>query len=166
MRECFVLKSSRECKISRLFTFLAKRAFCVLGICKPVEILPRGGNSRFGNGVVSPLAVLTPLDNAAVTEYFHMVRERRLSDVHFFKQLTSALFAAFQHLQYLNAVFIAECFEDNGGAFGVNFHLLHLTFTNFYLYYMQQIEKFQYINCTNIYDYFFDFCIEQSFLTN
>ena len=139
---------------SRLFTFLAARAFCVFDICKPVKILLCGGNTGLGNGVICPLSITATLNYAAVAEYLHMVRERRLRDIHILQKLARTFLAAFQHLQYLNAVFIAERFEDNSGAFVVDLHLLHLTFTNIYFILYVYIEKSQYINYTNIYIYF------------
>lgn len=118
---------------SRLFTFLAAYAFGFFGICEQIKILPCNSDTGLGNGVICPLSIAATLNNAAVAEYLHMMRERRLRDIHILQELTRALFTAFQHLKYLNAVFIAERFEDYGGAFGVDLHLLHLTFTNFYL---------------------------------
>ena len=125
MYKCFVFGSSRE-QNSRLFSSLG-----IIMFWEAVKILTRGFDTRLGNGIIRPLAVLAPIDDAAVAEYLHVVRERRLGDVHFLQQLARALLAAFKYMQYLNAVFIAERLKDGGNAFYIKLHLFYLTFVDY-----------------------------------
>lgn len=105
-----------------IYIFSQQDLFFFRHICKGHETLFRILNALGGNGIVGPLALFAPRNNAAVAENFHMVGKGGLSDVHFFKEHTGALFSALQKLQYPYAVLIAEGFEDNGGLFCVKFH--------------------------------------------
>lgn len=64
-----------------------------------------------GNGVVHPFPFFSANDHTGIAKNLHMVGQRRLGNLQFLKHFTGTLFAACQHLQNANTVFIAERFE-------------------------------------------------------
>jgi hypothetical protein len=61
---------------------------------------------------MAPLCFFPGGDQAAFPEYLHMVRQRRLTDLQLFQQVTAALFALGQHLHDLQPVGIRQGFAD------------------------------------------------------
>ena len=74
---------------------------------------PRQCCSVGGNGVVHPLSDFPAVNDAAVTQDFHVMRESRLTQREFLKQFTRTSFSALQQLQNLYAVLVAERLENN-----------------------------------------------------
>jgi len=71
-----------------------------------------------------PFALFSAGNKTTVAEYLHVVGKRRLTQVHFLKQMTGTSLTILQNSQNLYTVFIAQSFENYRDLLIGKFHTL------------------------------------------